>query len=100
MAERTHEAERDWRAECEELLERQPAYIHAQTEIEVALELLQQQAQELEQLQDQAATLWPISSRLPSNYRAPRTTRPARSRCSIPGPTLPRRADASDDTRS
>jgi hypothetical protein len=59
LAERTRDAEDDWRAECEELLERQPAYVDARTQIEVALELLQQQAQKLEQLQDQAAALLP-----------------------------------------
>jgi hypothetical protein len=59
LSERTTEAECDWRAECEELLKRQPAYVDARTQIEVALELLQQQAQKLEQLQDQAAALLP-----------------------------------------
>jgi hypothetical protein len=100
LAERTHAAEHDWRDECEELLERLPAYADARTAIEVALEPLQQRAQKLEQLQDQAAALLADIQPPPSSYRAPKTTRPVWSRCSIPGPTLPRRAVDYDDTRT
>jgi hypothetical protein len=57
LAERTHAAEHDWRDESEELLERLPAYADARTKTEVALELLGQQVQKLEQFQDQAAAL-------------------------------------------
>jgi hypothetical protein len=57
LAERTGDAEHDWQAECTELLETEPAYADAHTKIEVALELLQPQAHNVEQLQDQAAAL-------------------------------------------
>jgi hypothetical protein len=57
LAERSRDAEHDWRDECEELLKRQPAYADAQTEIELSLQLIHQQAQKFEQLQDRAAAL-------------------------------------------
>ncbi len=57
LADRTHEAERDWCTECKELLERLPAYVDARTKIEVALELLQQWSQNFARLQDDAAAL-------------------------------------------
>ena len=57
LAERTHEAELDWQAECEELLDSDPAYANARTQIELSLELIQQHVQKLEQLQDHTGAL-------------------------------------------
>jgi hypothetical protein len=56
LSERTTQAEHDWRAECEELLETE-AYTDVRTKIELSLELIKQQRQKLAELQDQAAAL-------------------------------------------
>ena len=56
LSERTTQAEHDWRAECEELLETE-AYTDVRTKIELSLELIEQQRQKLAELQDQAAAL-------------------------------------------
>jgi hypothetical protein len=57
LSERTAEAEEEWRAECEELLELEPAYVDIRTKIETELAQLEERRQKLSGLQDQAAAL-------------------------------------------
>jgi hypothetical protein len=100
LAERTDEAECDWRAECEELLESLPAYADDQAKIEVDLELLQQQAQKLAQLQDHAAALLSDIQPPPIHLPSAENDTPGLEPLFDSRADLSRRAEAFDDTRT
>jgi hypothetical protein len=57
LADRTTEAEEQWRAECQEFLQEKPAYTDIRTKIETELVQLEERRQKLSGFQDRAAAL-------------------------------------------
>jgi hypothetical protein len=80
LAERIAQAESDWQAECKDLLNAQTAHEQARTRIELSLELIENSAQELETLQDEAAAI--LENLKPPPIKLPEAT----IRCDAPAP--------------